>query len=388
MDTNVTCPKCGEHIELTQALIGDIEHSLTEKYQKEIANARKQTEIEVRKKIEEKSVIELQDLKKQLKERDTKVEQMRSVELKLREEKRKIEEKEKELELEIVRRIDVERKKIEQDIGRKSQEEHRLKEKEKDKIIDDLKKALDDAQRKAHQQSQQLQGEVQELDLEEILHRTFTNDTIEPVGKGVRGADIRQIVKSPKGTVCGVILWESKRTKQWSNDWLQKLKSDLRHEKANIPVIVTSTLPKDTTSSIVFREGVWICTYEIFLPLATLLRKNLLDVTYQKLVSAHKGEKADLLYEYITSHEFRQQVEALVEVYHEMHQHIIKERASFERSWKVREQQIKRLMTSTANIYGSMQGLAGSSMQQVKGLELQEGFDESEHTNSLPLLDK
>jgi hypothetical protein len=230
--------------------------------------------------------------------------------------------------------------------------------------------SLEEAKRKAQQGSQQTQGEVLELDLEETLRQEFPNDEIEPVGKGVKGADIRQIVKSPKGFVCGVILWESKRTKAWTDEWLTKLKDDLRAEKANIPVIVSTSLPKELKSLMGLIDGVWVTTYELFIPMATLLRKNLLDIGFQKAVSAHRGDKADLLYEYITGHEFRQQVEALAEVYHEMQEEISKERVAFEKIWKTREGQVKRLSLATANVYGSMQGLVGSSMPQVKGLDL------------------
>lgn len=357
----IKCPGCGRKIEVTEALRQEIE-----------SEVRKETEEEVRKVLEEKMALEMNDLKKILEEKERKIEIFRDQELKLREEKRKIEDEKKEMALEVQRRIDEERKKVEETVLRRAQEGFRLKEMEREKVIQDLKKALEDAQRKAQQGSQQTQGEVLELDLEENLRILFPQDTIEGVEKGVKGADIRQTVKSQSGITCGVILWESKRTKAWSDEWITKLKEDLRAEGANVPVIVSEVLPKEAIKGLGIKDGVWVVSFSLVLPVASLLRKNLLEVTYQKVVSADKGKKADQLYEYVTSHEFRQQLEALVEVYQEMQEEINKERAVYEKIWKTREFQVKRMLTSTASICGSMQGMIGSSMPQIKGLELLE----------------
>ena len=226
--------------------------------------------------------------------------------------------------------------------------------------------------RKAQQGSQQTQGEVMELDLEELLADAFSNDEILPVGKGVRGADIKQVVRSPKGYICGVILWEIKRTKAWSDGWVTKLKEDLRAEKANVPVIVSIETPKEAESGMGVKDGVWVVKYPLVLALGSLLRKSLLDVGYEKAVSLNRGKKADILYEYVTGHEFRQQVEALAESYHEMQEQLEKERIAMQRQWKAREMHIRKMIGATAEMYGSMQGLVGSSMPQVKGLEMME----------------
>lgn len=355
----IKCPGCGIQIEVTEALKQEIEEKV-----------KIETEEKVRKEMEEKMSFKVKDLEKTLEENEKKIDEFRGQELKLREEKRRLEEKEKDLILEVQRKLDEERKKAEESAFKRADDEHRLKDREKEKVISDLKKALEDAQRKAQQGSQQTQGEVLELDLEETLKNSFPQDLIEPVGKGVKGADIRQTVKSQSGVVCGVILWESKRTKDWHDEWISKLKEDLRAEGANIPVIVSEVLPKESQNGMGVKEGVWVVSFSLVLPLAALLRKNFLEVTYQKVVSADRGKKADLLYEYITGHEFRQQLEALVEVYQEMQEEINTEKRAFEKIWKSREFQAKRMLTSTANICGSMQGLIGSSMPQIKGLEL------------------
>lgn len=384
----IVCPHCGKTLEITEALKHQIESEIVakeeEKFKIELEKTRRDLSVKIKKELEEKSFMDMEDMRRQLEEKNEKVKKLQEFELRLREENRKLEEKKKEIEIEAARTLASERKKLEETISLQLTEQHRLKEKEKDKVIDDLKKALDDAQRKASQGSQQLQGEVKELDLESTLQSSFPHDAIEPVGKGVRGADVRQIVKSPRGTACGVILWESKRTKAWSDDWTVKLKDDLRAEKANIPVVITQTLPREAASGIGLKDGVWVCADSFLIPLATLLRQKLLEVAYQKAVSAHKGEKADFLYEYVTGHEFRQQVEAIVEVYQEMQLQIVRERAAFEKSWKAREAQTQRLLSATANVYGSMQGLVGSSLPQVKGLDLLEEPEEPKEQR-LPL---
>lgn len=376
MKNTLLCPACGKEIEISEALKYQIQQEvlteISQKHKKDIEEVKKQVELEAKKETEEKLQLEMIDLKRQVEEKNRKVDELQNQELKLREEKRRLEEKEKELKLEVERRIDEETKKVEEKVLKQALEAHHLKDLEKEKIIHDLTKALEDAQRKAHQSSQQLQGEVLELDLEGTIRASFPQDAIEPVGKGVRGADIRQTVKSPRGYPCGVILWETKRTKVWADEWTAKLKSDLRQESAHIPVIVSTVLPKGLESGLGLKDGVWVVSFTLVLPLAILLRTNLLDLAYHKAVAEGKGRKADTIYSYITGHEFRQQVEALVEVYQDMQEQLLRERAAFEKNWKVREMQVRRLLTSTARVYGTLHGLVGSSLPHIKGLELPE----------------
>lgn len=357
----IKCPKCGVEIEITSALRQEVEEKI-----------RAETRESLRKELEEKNALEIADLKKANEEKERKIVEFREQELKLREERRKIEDEKKELALAVQRRVDEERKKAEEAAFKKADEEHRLKDLEKDKMLQDALKANEELRRKLQSGSQQTQGEVLELDLESSLREAFPQDLIEPVGKGVRGADIKQIVRSPRGFNCGVILWESKRTKAWVDDWLVKLKDDLRAEKADIPVLVTTAFPKEAEKGLGMKENVWVVSFDHFLPLAVALRKNLLDVGYQKAISVNQGRKADLIFEFVTGNEFRQQVEALVEVYKEMKDQIDRERIAYEKIWKSREGQVKRLISSTVNIYSKAAGLVGPSMPQVKGLELLE----------------
>lgn len=276
-------------------------------------------------------------------------------------------------ELEMQKKLAEEEGKIREIASKEADERQRLNLAAKEKTISDLQKALDEAQRKAAQGSQQLQGEIMELDLEEALTNAFRDDDVEPVAKGVRGGDIKQIVKSPRGTSCGVILWEIKRTKNWTDGWIPKLKEDLRAEKANVPIIVTEAMPKQISEEMGVLNGVWICRPNLAIILATLLRKSLLDAGLQKALAENRGTKAELLYTFVTSHEFVQQIESMVEIYQEMSTQVQKERVAYEKLWSQREKQAQKLMMSTANIIGSMQGHIGqSSMPKIKGLELLE----------------
>jgi hypothetical protein len=285
-------------------------------------------------------------------------------------------------ELDMHKKLAEEEAKIRESATKAADERQRLNLAARDKTITDLQKALDEAQRKAAQGSQQLQGEVMELDFEAALADAFRDDDIEPVGKGIRGGDIRQVVKSPKGFTCGVMLWEIKRTKNWTEGWIAKLKDDVRAEKANVPIIVSEALPKDLAGDLGLVNGVWVCKPSLAIALAGLLRKNLLDVYREKAIADNRGTKAEALYGFVTSHEFAQQIESMVETYRDMHMQISKERVAFEKSWALREKQAQKLLLSTANIIGSMQGHIGQgSVLKIKGLELLEAGDDEDNSS-------
>jgi hypothetical protein len=274
-------------------------------------------------------------------------------------------------ELEAAKRLAASEEKIREEVGRQADEKQRLNLAAKEKTITDLQKALDEAQRKAAQGSQQLQGEIMELDLEEALAGAFRDDDVAPVPKGVNGADIAHTVKSPRGVTCGVMLWEIKRTKNWVDGWIPKLKEDVRSAKASVAIIVTEVMPKQITEDMGQLNGVWICKPSLAIVLGALLRKSLLDVGLQKALAENRGDKADALYNFVTSHEFIQQIESMVETYSEMTTQVTKERVAYEKLWAQREKQARKLLMGTANIIGSMQGHIGqSSMPRIKGLEL------------------
>lgn len=371
MPNTIKCPNCGTDI--TEALVKEAQEeivaALKEKHQKELEDVKSQ--------IAKESRQEMLLLKEELNRKESLLKSAQEAELEIRKEKNLLEEQKRAFELQKQRQLDSEREKIRQQTTLEVLEGQRMKEKEKDKVIDDLRKSLEEAQRKATQGSQQLQGEVMELDLEQLFRQSFPGDLIEEIGKGVVGADIRHTVKSPMGMVCGTILWESKRTKAWSDLWVAKLKSDVLADRAHICAIVTEVLPDEAKSGMGYKDGVWVTSPKLALSMAMLLRKQLLEVTKQKKIDENKLTKAESLYAFVTSHEFQHQVEEMITIYMDMQTQIVKERVQSERLWKLREQQVQRLLSGVSGIYGSMQGIAGNALPTVKGLD---GLPEGEAT--------
>jgi len=375
----IICTKCGNIIEINKALEDQVRINIENEYKiiasKELEKVKKETEStiteEVNKRIQsevKKSQIEIEEIQKYNRQLQTEAIDLTK---KIREEKIRQEN----LELKMQKMLIDEQEKIRKQTIEEISERQRLRDKEKDMLIDSLKKSLDDAQRKANQGSQQVQGEAQELDLEIMLRREFPDDLIEPIGKGVLGADIRQVVKSPRGFDCGRILWESKRTKNWTDNWIVKLKDDLISDKAHIPVIVSEALPFEAGGGIGFKNGVWICSLPYARILSALLRKSLLEAAKQRIISQQKQTKAEDIYNFVTSIEFVHQIETMYEAYRNMLKEIQDEKAVFERVWKKREIQVNRLISGITGIYGSMQGIAGNALPQVKGLDFESMAD-------------
>ena len=390
--TTIKCTHCGQDIELSEALTKDIEKTFLEaehkKHLAEIETIKKESKENLAKIIEQeklkaqseatakidfklKQLEEASDADK--KEKSELREQLSTLMRELRESKKIV----ANVEIEMQKKLTEEESKIRELAQKEANEKQRLNLAARDKTIADLQKSLDEAQRKAAQGSQQLQGEIMELDFETALANAFRDDDIAPVAKGVKGGDIKHTVKSSRGTVCGVMLWEIKRTKNWVDGWIPKLKEDLRNEKANIPIIITEVMPKVIHEDIGQFNGVWVCKPQMAVILAALLRKSLLDAGLQKALVENRGGKAEALYNFVTSHEFVQQIEAMVETYQEMTSQITRERTYYTKFWAEREAQAQRLLLGTANIIGSMQGHVGqSSMPKIKGLELLESGED------------
>ena len=314
-------------------------------------------------------------LEEQIAEKDKKLQEAKENELRVRREKNKLEEDKRNFELEKQRQLDEERKKIVEEAGKKATEEQQYVIAQLKKQLTDATKAKDELARKLEQGSQQTQGEVLELELEEILKVEFPHDEIVPVPKGVSGADVIQKVKDHSGRVCGQIAWESKKTKAWSDGWIQKLKDDQRTIKADLAVIASAVLPEDV-KGFVFRDGVWICDIKLIVALATALRINLLNVSRERAMSVAKNEKMEVLYSYLTGVEFKQRVEAIVEAFSSMDEGLKKERIAYEKIWSEREKQIKKVVTNTVGMYGDLSGLV--TLPQIKTLELPESKTDDE----------
>jgi hypothetical protein len=289
------------------------------------------------------------------------------------------------MELEVQRKMDLQKKAIEEHLMERLQEQHHLKELEKEKTINDLREQIEIMKRKAEQGSQQLQGEVLELTIEEDLARTFPYDDVTEVKKGQRGADVLQTVRTTSGMRCGTIIWETKRAKNWSNDWVQKLKDDMREARADIAVLCTSVLPKEINRFSISGDVV-ITSIEFALPIAAMLREQVMKIARERSVSSGMSQKKDLLYTYLTGQEFRQSIEGVVEAFLDMKSDLDREKASLNRIWSKREKQMVRALTNLGTMYGSMQGIAGGSLPPIDDLEV-ELLTESSTNGDEPSLD-
>lgn len=381
----INCPNCGALISIDDALKHQIEAKLNkefeekqkkfeESFEKENQKMLLEKEEELTKKIKEKMDKDVQAerkfLEEQLAEKDIKLKQANENELELRKEKQKLKDEKDTFEIEKARQLDEERKNIEEEASKKATEAQQAKIDQLNKKLLDATKAKDELARKLEQGSQQTQGEVQEIILEELLRSEFIYDDISPVPKGVNGADVVQTVRSKTGIECGKIIWEAKKTKSWTESWIQKLKDDQRLIKADIAVIVSSVLPEGA-KSISLKDGVWVCDIKLATSIATALRQTLESLSREKAMSVGKNEKMEILYSYLTGVEFKQRVETIVETFSSMDEGLKKERMAYEKIWCEREKQIKKVISNTVGMYGDLNGLV--ALPQIKKLELGEG---------------
>lgn len=312
---------------------------------------------------------ELEDLQDVLKVRDAKLAEAQKAQAELIKKQRELDDAKREMELTIETRIQ-EGLGASRDQARKEAEESlNLKVAERELTISAMQKQIEDLKRRAEQGSQQLQGEVQELELESILAAKFPFDNIEPVPKGEFGGDTLQRVISPTGQLCGTILWESKRTKNWSDGWLIKLRGDQRSAKAEVAVIISQTLPKDVETFDLI-NGVWVTHPRSAIPVAIALRNTLLEVAGARSAMDGQQTKTEMIYHYLTGPRFKQRVEAIVEAFSSMQDDLNKERKVITKQWVKRQEQIERVMQSTVGMYGDLQGIAGQSLQEIEGLEM------------------
>ena len=376
MNNTIKCNNCGAEIEVSEALRHQLEESVrleeSKKFEKKIEEIKKQTEEKVEKETQEKLAKELTDKDEQILKLEKRAQEAEAEELKIRKEKREIEEAKRRFEIEKQRQLDEEREKIRKTAQQEVEEKDRFKFAEYEKKLADMKKAVDEARRKGDQSSQQLQGEVLELDFEQLLRNTFLDDEIVAVGKGTQGADIIQKVKGKSGRIAGIILWETKRAK-WKPSWLPKLREDARKEGASTAVLVSIDLPKEITDFQSTPGGVIICSYKSAVSLAVVLRRSVLHIAVAKQTAAHKDENLELLYDYLQSEAFRHRFEAFVEGIIEMQENLEYEKRAMERIWKKREVQIKKTLLNASRMYGELQGVMGNALPDIKPLSLPEG---------------
>jgi hypothetical protein len=403
----ITCPNCGREFELSNALTGRIREHLKVELLQEVSHREAElkkksatltaqeaqisqrhaaidSEIEARlkerladaeqkatKKLAEQYAEQLKDLQEALAQKDAAIRTFREQELELRKRQRKLEEDRESFELEAARKLDEEREKIREEALKKVAEQHRLKDLEKEKVINDLRASLEDMKRKAEQGSMETQGEVLEQDFEAQLRGFFVHDDIQPVPKGIRGADLVQTVRTPIGADCGVLLWETKNTKAWSSAWIPKLKDDMIEVRASIAILVSVVLPAGLNRFGRF-DGVWVSDPLCAIPLAAALREQLMAVSRERTASIGKSEKMEALYQYLAGVEFKQKIEGIVEAFTSMQDQLNRERRAMERHWKQREKEIERVVKNTVGLYGDMQGIIGGQIPAIPALELDE----------------
>lgn len=402
-DAQITCPKCGHNFSLTDAHKHEIEDIVKlrekeifekftrdqEKKEEEIKRemwmkaqlaSQKQLDEKVKMLDEEakKKEVELDNLRK----RD---EEARKKELEFLREKQAFESKQKDMELDKERALIAERKRLEEEFAKQSTEKFNLefekkqlefekRMQEKEKQMETLKKSLDEATRKANQGSMQIQGEIQEDALKEILRTNFPIDELSDVEKGIKGADIIQSVRNKFGNPVGVIAWESKNTKAWSDSWIDKLKEDRLRVNASVSIIVTNTLPDGIKHFGLYRD-IWVTDWAYVIPLTMTLREQLIVIDTMKNSLVGKDERMEILYNYLTSEQFKAKIENIVEAFTTMKDDLDREKRAMEKMWSAREKQLERVIGNTSRLYGDMQGLLGSGMGKVQSLELP-GFDE------------
>lgn len=407
-DNFIKCPECGANINVNEVLYHQLEEQLKKDFDKKSAKQEKEIqnrleEIQVEKeqikkqkesidelvskgvqtklktekdKLEKSLRVELQEetsdqiktLQKELKQKSTQVKELNQTKAEIEKLKREKDELRDQVvlekEKEFSNKLKIEREKI----RKQSDEENTLKLKELEKKLEDQTKLAQEMKRKAEQGSTQLQGEIQELELENILRELHTNDEITEIKKGQRGADVLQLVKTPNGEECGKIYYESKRAKGFNDAWIKKLRDDNLEVKADILVIVTETMPEGADKYF-FKDGVWICSFWEIKGLSLVLRYSILQVQAVTITQQGKDSKMEMLYSYLTSQEFRGQFEAIIEGFKSLQNGYSDEKLKMQKIWKEREKQLEKILSNAVNFYGSLKGIAGASIPEIKMLE-------------------
>ena len=368
MVNTIKCKYCGKDIEISEALTHEVQEKIRKDLEREIdekVKRRANEEYGLFKRRQQKEIDEANlRNKKLLSQIETLMDEI--YKLKIRDEERELEMKKKFAESE---------EKIKQEARQRVEDEHRFKDQEKDKKLQDVLRINEELKRKLEQGSEQAQGEVLELDLENNLKVAFPEDEINPVAKGVAGGDIIQKVKNRAGKTAGTIIWETKRAK-WSPSWLPKLREDTRSAGATIAVLVSENLPPDINNFSVL-DGVLVTGYKYALSLASLVRRSVMQIASAKFLASTKDEDLQILHEYLQSDAFRHRFEAFFEGVKTMEEDLMTEKRAMDRIWKKREVQIRKLGSSASNMYGELQGIMGKSLPNIKSLSLDSGGDEN-----------
>ena len=415
-EATITCTKCGTSIKLTESLAAPLLQATRQQYEKQLAQkdtdimrreeaAREKEKVvaEATRRLEEQvsdrvadqlkaersrvcaeeakkarqaaageiegKTREIAHMQEVLRERDVKLAEAQKAQAEVIKKQRELDDARRELELTVEKRVQSGLSDVRTQARREAEDGMRLRVAEKDLAIASMQQKIEELKQKAEQGSQQLQGEVLELELEHLLRSKFPYDLIEPVPNGEFGGDALHRINSASGTACGTILWELKRARNWSDGWLTKLREDQRRAKAEVCVLVSEVLPKGV-ETFDLMDGVWITSPRAAIPVATMLRQGLLEITQTRALSVGQQTKTEQVYQYLTGPRFKQRVEAIVEAFSSMQDDLDKERKVITKQWAKRQEQIERVMGATVGMYGDLQGIAGKSLHEIEGLEL------------------
>ena len=425
-EPTITCPKCKTEIRLTESLAAPLIEAKKQEFEERLAQQRKDFEaremdlknredalskasenlddkVSEKLNLERTKIVaeeakkarlasakdleqkdnEVEELQEILKQRDVKLAEAQKEQAGLIRKQRELDDAKRELDLTVEKRIKEGLTTVRDQARKEAEEELKLKVLDREQTIKSMANQIDDLKRRVEQGSQQIQGEVMELELEAILRAKFPMDLIEPVPKGEFGGDILHRVLGPLGQLCGTILWESKRTKNWTDSWLSKLRDNQRAAKAELAILVSQALPKDVDTFELI-DGVWVTHPRAVLPVAVTLRYSLIEVALARQAGEGQQTKMEMVYQYITGPRFRQRVQAIAEAFSSMNEDLDKEKKVITKQWAKREEQIDRVMQSTVGMYGDIQGIAGKTAQEIEGLDLKalEAPDPNEDVSS------
>ena len=416
-ESKINCPHCGGEIDVQHVLAHQLEEDIKKSYNSQLASEKLKfenqaklleaekiafeekkkrenelfqdrldakvkeekalLEVKLKAKLEQEKGEEFKLLEKELNEQSEKLKELSRSKAEISKLIREKSELKEAIEAEAQKSLNQQLIEEKEKIRKIEHEKNELALRELQKQLDDQKKLTEEMKRKQEQGSMQMQGEVQELAIEDWLTTNFPLDTIEEIKKGARGGDCIQVVHTRNRQNCGTIYYESKRTKDFQPSWIEKFKNDIREKGADIGVLVTEAMPSDM-ERMGLKEGIWICTYDEFKALSLALRESIILVSNASIAQENKGDKMHLLYDFLTSKTFTMQVEAIVEGFTQMKIDLDSEKRAMQRIWKQREKQIEKVITNTIDMYGSVKGIAGSAIPEVKALELPTFEDEVE----------
>ncbi|NSX54813.1 DUF2130 domain-containing protein [Parasulfitobacter algicola] len=373
-ELKIQCPKCSHEIELTEQLAGpmlaDLRASFKDELAKQEAQATKalaEARAQAKDAAKAETAAEHAALEQRIKAQEEKLREAQLAQAAALKHEQELKDKEAEMELTLQKMLAAERPALTEKLTREANEKAELKLAEQEQVMQGMKRQIETLKQKSEQGSMQTQGEAAEIVLEETLGAAFPMDTFVPVAKGISGADVRQDVTA-SGGIAGSILWESKRTKNWTAGWLAKLRDDQRSSGCEVAVITSQALPEGI-DSFGMVDGVWVCAPRYAVPLASSLRQGLFDVANAKGRAMGQETKMEMIYDYLTGTQFKQRMDAIVERFEDMQDNLRKERVFIEKQWALRAKQIDLVIASTVGMHGDLQGIAGRSMPDIESVE-------------------